>query len=84
MHLENLRNVRRSRNLSQSQLGSRIGVQQPRVAMIEGGASVTRETAERIAGALLCDVEDLIKPEEPTITLKLSDIPPQMMRLLTK
>ncbi len=82
MHLENLRNVRRSRNLSQSQLGSRIGVQQPRVAMIEGGANVTRDTAERIAGALLCDVSDLVRPEEPTITLRLSEIPPKMLEML--
>jgi transcriptional regulator with XRE-family HTH domain len=84
MHLENLRNVRRSRNLSQSQLGSRVGVQQPRVAMIEGGANVTRDTAERIARALLCDVADLVKPDEPTITLRLSEIPPQMLEMLTK
>jgi transcriptional regulator with XRE-family HTH domain len=84
MHLENLRNVRRSRNLSQSQLGSRIGVQQPRVAMIEGGANVTRETAERIAGALLCDVSDLVKADEPTITLKVSELPTGLLETLKK
>jgi transcriptional regulator with XRE-family HTH domain len=84
MRLENLRNIRHDRNLSQSQLGSRIGVQQPRVAMIEGGANVTRETAVRIAGALLCDVEDLVKPEEPTITLRLSEVPPEMLEMLQK
>ncbi len=82
MHLENLRNVRRSRNLSQSQLGSRIGVQQPRVAMIEGGANVSRSTAERIARVLLCDVSDLVKPEEPTITLRVSDLTPELLTKL--
>ena len=84
MHLKNLKQVRRSRNLSQRELGERIGVYQPRVAMIEGGANVTRETAERIAAALLCDVSDLVQPEEPTITLKVSDLPPEILQLLRR
>jgi transcriptional regulator with XRE-family HTH domain len=64
MRLDRMKIMRRDRGLSQSELGARIGVLQPRVATIEGGASVTRETAEKIATALLCDVGDLVAPTE--------------------
>lgn len=84
MRLTKLRDVRRSRGLSQAGLGSRVGVKQPRVGMIEGGANVTRETAERYAKALLCDVSGLVMPEEPTIALKLSDLSPELLATLTK
>jgi transcriptional regulator with XRE-family HTH domain len=82
MRLDRMKIMRRDRGLSQSELGARIGVLQPRVATIEGGASVTRETAEKIATALLCDVGDLVAPTEPTITLRLSEIPPELLALL--
>jgi transcriptional regulator with XRE-family HTH domain len=84
MQLKNLRDVRRNRRLSQSDLGRRIGVRQARVASIEGGTSVSRETAEKLASALLCDVGDLMRPDEPVITLRLSDISPEMLQAISK
>jgi transcriptional regulator with XRE-family HTH domain len=82
MRLTRLRDVRRDRGLSQRELGERVGMHQPRIADIEGGIQIRPETAERIARGLLCDVSDLVKPEEPTITLKLSEVPPAMLELL--
>jgi transcriptional regulator with XRE-family HTH domain len=73
-----------SRNLSQRQLGERLGTTQGRVSMIETGANVSRETAERYARALLCDISDLVTPDEPTVTLRLSEIPPELLGALTK
>ena len=84
MQLNNLRNIRRDRGLSQSELGQRIGVMQARIASIEGGTSVSPETAERLSTALLCDVGDLVIPREPTITLRLSDLSPEMLQAIEK
>ena len=84
MQLMNLGDVRRSRGISQSDLGRRIGVRQARIASIEGGTSVSRETAERLANALLCDVGDLMQPTEPVITLRLSDLSPEILRAIGK
>jgi transcriptional regulator with XRE-family HTH domain len=84
MQLNNLKNMRRDRGLSQRELGQRIGVLQARVARIEGGTSVSPETAEKLSKALLCDVGDLVIPREPTITLKLSDLSPEMLQTLAK
>ncbi len=82
MQLSNLRNVRRSRGLTQEAVGRRIGVGQARISSIEWGTNVSRETAERLADALLCDVGDLMRQEEPTITLRLSDVPPEMLQAI--
>jgi transcriptional regulator with XRE-family HTH domain len=60
MQLNNLRNIRRDRGLSQSELGQRVGVSQGRIASIEGGTSVGQVNAEKLAIALLCDVTDLM------------------------
>ena len=79
-----LRDVRRDRGLSQRELGERVGMHQPRIAMIEAGIQIRRETAERLAKGLLCDVEDLVKPDEPTITLRLSEVPPEMLEMLKR
>ncbi len=86
MRLKRLRDVRQSRNLSQSALAARVSStwDQPRISKIEDGASVRPETADRIAKALLCNVGDLVMPEEPTVTLKLSDLPPEILTLLAK
>jgi len=84
MRLMRLRHVRRDRGLSQRELAARVGMYQPRISMIEGGTPIRVETAERLAKALLCNVSDLVKPEEPTITLRLSEIPPQVLETLTK
>lgn len=86
MHLdkERMRNVRRTRGLSQADLGRRLGTSQGRIAVIEGGASITQKTAEKVATALLCRVDDLVAPEEPVLHIRLSDLNPQMLRMLTK
>ncbi len=84
MQLKKLRDVRRDRGLSQRELGERIGVNQPRISSIEWGTNVGRGTAERLAEALLCNVSDLVRPEEPTITLKVSDLPQNVLEMLTK
>jgi transcriptional regulator with XRE-family HTH domain len=84
MQLNNLRNIRRDRGLSQSELGQRVGVSQGRIASIEGGTSIGRVNAEKLAKALLCDVSDLMRPEEPVITLRLSDVPPEMLQAIGK
>ena len=82
MRLLRLRDVRRDRGLSQRELGERVGMHQPRIAMIESGTQIRPETAERIARGLLWEVNDLVKPEEPTITLKLSELPPGLLETL--
>jgi transcriptional regulator with XRE-family HTH domain len=82
MQLDNLRNVRRDRALTQEALGRRIGVGQARISSIEWGTNVSRDTAERLADALLCDVADLTQPKEPTLTFKLSDLSPEVLALL--
>jgi DNA-binding Xre family transcriptional regulator len=84
MRLMRLRDVRRDRGLSQRELADRVGTYQPRIAMIESGTNILPETAEKIAKALLCDVSDLVKPEEPTVTLRLSDLPPGLLQTLNE
>ncbi len=81
---DKMRSVRRSRGVSQAGLGERIGTTQGRVATIEGGASITRETAERVASALMCRVSDLVQSDEPTVTFKISELDPWLLALLTK
>ena len=84
MQLKRLRDVRRDRSLSQAELGARIGVNQPRISSIEWGTNVSRDTAERLAEALLCDVSDLVRVEEPTVTFKVSELPAEVLALLRK
>jgi transcriptional regulator with XRE-family HTH domain len=84
MQLANLRNVRRDRALTQEALGRRIGVGQARISSIEWGTNVSRETAERLADALLCDVADLMRPDEPVLQMRLSDIPPELRSKLVR
>ncbi len=83
MQLKKLRDVRRDRGLSQRELGERIGVNQPRISSIEWGTNISRDTAERLAKALLCDVSDFVEPTVPTITVKVSDLPADVLRMLT-
>jgi len=84
MRLKRLRNVRRDRGLSQRELAERVGTYQPHIALIEDGKNIRPETADKIARALLCDTSDLVQPEEPVITLRLSEIPPELLATLTK
>ncbi len=81
--MKKLRDVRRDRGLTQSELGERIGVNQPRISSIEWGTNISRDTAEKLAKALLCDVNDLVDPGVPTITVKVSDLPADVLRTLT-
>jgi transcriptional regulator with XRE-family HTH domain len=84
MYLMRMKDVRRSRGLTQRELANRLHTDQPRIAKIENGLSVPERTAQRIADALLCSVSDLVKPEEPTVTLKVSELPPEILQLLAK
>jgi hypothetical protein len=43
-----------------------------------------RGTAEKLAGVLLCDVSDLVRVEEPTLTFKVSELPAEVLALLKK
>lgn len=80
---ERMRRVRHARRLSQAELGRRLGTSQGRIAVIEGGASITPETAEKVASALVCSVNDLVAAEEPVLQIRLSDLSPQMLEALT-
>ncbi|MDQ3360365.1 MAG: helix-turn-helix domain-containing protein [Actinomycetota bacterium] len=82
MRIERLASVRRDRGLTQAQLAERLGMQQPRISNMETGLSISRTLAERIAAELLCSVEDIKTPTEPTVTFKVSELPPQVLALL--
>jgi non-ribosomal peptide synthetase component E (peptide arylation enzyme) len=61
-----------------------MGTSQGRVTTIEGGASVRPETAERVAAAIGCEVSDLVEPNEPLLTFRLSELSPEQIAVLTK
>jgi len=84
MNLARLRDVRKSRGLTQRGLATRLHTDQPRIAKIENGLSVPESTAQRIADALLCNVADLVQPEEPVLQIRLSDFPPELRSHLVK
>jgi transcriptional regulator with XRE-family HTH domain len=84
MYLRRMKNVRKSRGLTQRELATRLHTDQPRIAKIENGLSVPERTAQRIADVLLCSVADLAEPDEPTVTLKLSELSPEVLALLTR
>lgn len=84
MNLARMRDVRKSRGLTQRELATRLHTDQPRIAKIENGLSVPERTAQRIADVLLCSVADLAQSEEPTITLRLSELSPEMLQAIGK
>jgi transcriptional regulator with XRE-family HTH domain len=84
MRLERMAEVRKSRGLNQRDLGERIGRDQSYVSKIERGMSVPNRAAEDIAHALLCNVSDLVKPEDAVVTLRLSDLSPEMLQAIGK
>ena len=84
MNLARLKDVRKSRGLTQRELATRLRTDQPRIAKIENGLSVPERTAQRIADVLVCNVADLTEPQEPTITLRLSDLSPEMLHAIGK
>lgn len=59
MKIENMKNIRKDRGLSQRELAKRTGMSQPRVSNIETGLSVSPKLAQRFADVLMCDVADL-------------------------
>ena len=84
MHLTNMRRERTRAGLTQVEVGKRMGTSQGRVTTIEGGASVRPETAARVADAIGCRVENLVEEREPVITVRLSDLTPEQVAVLTK
>ncbi len=84
MRIERLKEVRRDRGLTQRELGKRLGMQQPRISNMEQGMSISRKLAERIAAELVCSVEEIKTPTEPTLTFKVSELPPEVLELLKK
>ncbi len=83
MQLSRMKAQRTEAGLTQVEVGKRMGTTQGRVTTIEGGASVRPETAERVAAAIGCSVDDLVEPREPVLTLKLSDLTDEQIAVLT-
>ena len=84
MQLSRMKDMRNEAGLTQVEVGKRMGTTQGRVTTIEGGASVRPETAERVAAAIGCAVADLVEPKEPTITFRLSELPPELAKFISK
>jgi transcriptional regulator with XRE-family HTH domain len=85
MRIEKLGEVRRSRGLTQDEFSRRTGINsQSRVSSIERGLHVSPELAQRCADVLMCRVSDLVQPEEPTLTFKLSELNPEVLALLNR
>ncbi|MBA3424112.1 MAG: helix-turn-helix transcriptional regulator [Rubrobacter sp.] len=84
MRLERMKDVRRDRGLTQTELAERIGSNQSYVSKIERGMTVPERVAEKIAGTLMCPVADLTEPQDPVITLRLSDLSPEVLQAIGK
>ncbi|HEV2093949.1 MAG TPA: helix-turn-helix transcriptional regulator [Rubrobacter sp.] len=84
MKIENLKFVRKSRGLTQRELGERMGTIQSRISSIETGLNVSPALAQRFADVLMCDVSELRTPDEPTLTFKVSELPAEVLALLKK
>ncbi len=84
VQLTNMKRERTRAGLTQTEVGKRMGTSQGRVTTIECGASVRESTAERVADAIGCKVDDLIEPQEPVITLRLSELSPEQIAVLTR
>ena len=70
--------------MRQQDVADRMGTSQGRVTTIEGGASIRPAMAERVAAAIGCRVEALVEEREPVITLRLSDLTPEQIAVLTQ
>lgn len=81
MRLTNMRAMRKEAGISQTALARKIGSGQRFMSQVENGLPTTEATAKRIADGLGCEVADLI---EPTVTLRVSEIPPRLLTALTK
>jgi transcriptional regulator with XRE-family HTH domain len=83
MQLSRMKAMRRAAGLTQEAVGRRMSTSQGRITTIEGGASVRPETAERVADAIGCSVDDLVEPKEPVLTFRLSELSPEQIAVLT-
>ncbi len=84
MQLPNMKRERTRARLRQQDVAERMGTTQGRVTTIECGASVRESTARRVADAVGCDVRDLVEEREPVISLRLSDIPPELRHYISQ
>ena len=84
MRLSKMKDVRVNLGLTQTQLAARLGSNQSYVSKIERGMTVPRRVAEKIADVLLCEVSDLVQPEEPTVTFRVSELSPEMLQAISK
>ncbi len=83
MQLSNMKRERTRMKLRQQDVADRMGTTQGRITTIECGASVRESTAKRVAAAIGCRVEDLVEEREPVITLRLSELTPEQVAVLT-
>lgn len=59
---DNIRKIRRDKDISQEQLAKAVGVSQPMIAQIERGSrTATMPIGKAIADVLGCDVTELYK-----------------------
>ena len=84
MRLDHLYERRTARGWSQYDLADVSGVPQPTISRAENGLRVSRRTALLLAGALGVDVDSLSMGEQPTITLRVSDVPTELMEALSR
>jgi transcriptional regulator with XRE-family HTH domain len=84
LKLDHLYEQRTARGWSQYDLADVSGVPQPTISRAENGLRVSRRTALLLAGALGVDVDSLSIGEQPTITLRVSDVPPELMEALSR
>lgn len=84
MKIENMKNIRKDRGLTQRELARRMGTSQARVSSIETGLNVSPKLAQRYADCLMCDVSELRTPDQPTVTFRLSDLPPELAKFISK
>jgi DNA-binding XRE family transcriptional regulator len=60
--MENVRNIRIKKGMTQSQLANLAGIKQPSLSEIEAGKKMPKlDTAKRIAAVLDCAIDDLLK-----------------------
>lgn len=63
--MENIRELRKARGLTQTELATQLGVSQACVAMWEGGTAVpSTDKLPILANVLGCSIDDMFKPEK--------------------
>lgn len=68
-----IKNLRRSRGISQAKLAEKSGLSQAAISMIEKGMkSPTLTTLEKIAQALGVSVSDLLEDDEKLLSLNMA------------